>query len=224
MSLFSENVAQRHSNVSSVKRSGSRGGKRAFDIIFSLSALLFLSPALILIAAALLLVDGRPIIFRHKRVGQNGRTFHCLKFRTMRRDADRVLADLLATDPVRQEEWTQTQKLQGDPRVHWLGKYLRMTSADELPQLFNVLRGEMSIVGPRPIIADELERYGPQINCYLAMMPGITGLWQVSRRADTTYEERVRFDVDYFHKASFFTDIGIIVKTVGVVLFAQNER
>jgi exopolysaccharide production protein ExoY len=200
-----------------------RSMKRAFDVVFSLLSLIFLLPALVVISLALLLVDGGPIIFRHKRVGRGGRTFFCLKFRSMRKDADKVLSELLETNPERRQEWEESQKLKNDPRIHWLGKLLRISSLDELPQLFNVLRGEMSIVGPRPIIEEELDRYGPNVQCYLAMTPGLTGLWQVSRRADTSYEERVQFDVDYYHSCSMRTDLAIIMKTIVIVLFAQNE-
>ncbi|EHS49500.1 sugar transferase [Rhizobium sp. PDO1-076] len=224
MSLYSDNFAQRHARDLSARHVGRRGLKRAFDIVFSLLALVFLSPALILIAMALLFVDGRPIIFRHKRIGRDGRPFFCLKFRTMRNDADRVLNELLASDAARLQEWRETQKLKSDPRVHWLGKYLRITSLDELPQLVNILKGEMSIVGPRPIIAEELEHYGQHVHCYLTMTPGLTGLWQVSRRGDTSYQQRVQFDVDYYNNWSLRADIAIIIKTIGVVLFAQNER
>ncbi|CAH0342891.1 sugar transferase [Rhizobium sp. CECT 9324] len=224
MSLYSDNFAQRNARDLSARHAGRRGLKRAFDIILSLVALLFLSPALLLIAVALLVVDGRGIIFRHKRIGRDGRPFYCLKFRTMRRDADKVLNQLLASDPARLQEWRETQKLKSDPRVHWLGKYLRITSLDELPQLVNILKGEMSIVGPRPILAEELEHYGQHVHCYLTMTPGLTGLWQVSRRTDTSYEQRVQFDVEYYNNWSLRTDLVIIIKTVGVVLFAQNER
>jgi exopolysaccharide production protein ExoY len=224
MSLYSDNFAQRHARDLSARHAGRRGLKRAFDIVLSLVALVFLSPALLLIAVALLVVDGRGIIFRHKRIGRDGRPFYCLKFRTMRKDADEVLNQLLASDPARLQEWRETQKLKSDPRVHWLGKYLRITSLDELPQLVNILKGEMSIVGPRPILAEELEHYGQHVHCYLTMTPGLTGLWQVSRRTDTSYEQRVQFDVEYYNNWSIRTDLVIIIKTVGVVLFAQNER
>ncbi|UWU12999.1 sugar transferase [Rhizobium sullae] len=198
--------------------------KRAGDILISGSALVFFLPFFALIAVALLLVDGRPLIFRHERIGRHGRSFPCLKFRSMRKDADARLASILANDPERRAEWNETQKLVNDPRVHWLGKYLRMTSLDELPQLLNVFRGDMSLVGPRPIVADEMERYGRQIHYYLAMTPGITGLWQVHRRSDTTYDERVQFDVDYYNTCSLTTDLAILWTTVAVVFLAQNER
>jgi exopolysaccharide production protein ExoY len=198
--------------------------KRFVDIFVSGAALLFLAPALLVIALALLLVDGRPVIYRHSRIGRSGRTFECLKFRTMRRDADQRLAALLESDAARRQEWLSTQKLTNDPRVHWLGKCLRMSSLDELPQLLNVQRGEMSLVGPRPVVASELERYGSHLYCYLGLQPGITGLWQVNRCADTTYEERVQFDVAYYHSRSLRIDLAILIKTIGVVLLARNEK
>lgn len=198
--------------------------KRVFDIALALLGALFLLPFLVLISLALLIADGRPILFRHRRIGANGVAFDCLKFRTMRRDSKQILDHILATDPERAEEWKLQQKLKDDPRVHVLGKYMRITSADELPQILNVLRGEMSIVGPRPVTDAELERYGAHVGYYLAMRPGLTGLWQVMRRADTTYEERVKFDVDYYHRQTLARDVMIIIRTIGVVLFATNER
>lgn len=220
-----DDVAHRERTRREVKRAERFGrSKRVVDLLLSGAGLLFMAPALLVIAIALLLVDGRPIIYRHTRIGRDGRPFECLKFRTMRKDADRYLAELLARDEKRKLEWLATQKLTNDPRVHWLGRYLRMSSADELPQLLNVQRGEMSLVGPRPVVASELERYGSNLYCYLGLRPGITGLWQVNRRADTTYEERIQFDLDYFHSRSMRADLAILVKTVGVVLLARNEK
>lgn len=220
-----DDVAHRERTRREVKRAERFGrSKRVVDLLLSGAGLLFMAPALLVIAIALLLVDGRPIIYRHTRIGRDGRPFECLKFRTMRKDADRYLAELLARDEKRKLEWSSTQKLTNDPRVHWLGRYLRMSSADELPQLLNVQRGEMSLVGPRPVVASELERYGSNLYCYLGLRPGITGLWQVNRRADTTYEERIQFDLDYFHSRSMRADLAILVKTVGVVLLARNEK
>ncbi|TXI11416.1 MAG: sugar transferase [Rhizobium sp.] len=224
LSTFDE-VAHRERTRREVMRAVRLGrSKRIADLVLSGLGLLFMAPALLAIAIALLLVDGRPIIFRHTRIGRDGRPFECLKFRTMRKDADQQLAELLARDEARRQEWLSTQKLMNDPRVHWLGKYLRMSSADELPQLLNVQRGDMSLVGPRPVVASELERYGSNLYCYLGLRPGITGLWQVNRSVDTTYEERVQFDLDYFHSRSLRTDLAIMVKTVGVVLLARNEK
>lgn len=198
--------------------------KRFMDFAIVLPALLVLSPGLLAIAIMLLIVDGRPVFFKHKRIGRGGKVFECLKFRTMRRNADVLLKELLETDAAKRKEWEDVQKLKADPRVHTLGKYLRITSLDELPQLFNVLKGDMSLVGPRPIVSEEIERYGACLPYYLAMRPGITGLWQVQRRDDTTYDERIGMDVEYYHRCSLSTDLTIMWKTVGVVLFAQNER
>lgn len=196
--------------------------KRLTDILFSFAALVFLLPAIGLIALALLIQDGRPIFYRHRRIGRDGREFGCLKFRTMRRDAEAVLAELLERDEDVRREWAASQKLKQDPRVHRIGQFLRNTSLDEIPQFLNVLRGEMSIVGPRPIITDEVPHYGENFVFYLSMTPGVTGLWQVSRRSDTSYAARVAYDVDYFSARSMRLDMKIMVQTVAIVLFAKN--
>lgn len=203
-------------------RNYSAGIKRALDIALSAGALAFLSPGLLLIAVILFAIDGGPVIYRHDRVGKNGRMFGCLKFRSMYRDAGRRLEAILENDPARRKEWEESQKLSDDPRVHRFGQLLRRSSLDELPQLLNVLRGEMSIVGPRPIVPDELRRYGEHADCYLAVTPGITGLWQVSGRNGTGYDERVRLDVEYVRTRSTLRDLMIMLKTVRVVLWAQN--
>ncbi|UVC07728.1 sugar transferase [Rhizobium sp. TH2] len=224
MSLISDQFS--HEVESHLKRrSAGRGNwhKRALDLVVVIPAILFLFPALLLICLGLLIADGRPIFFRHRRIGKDGKSFDCLKFRTMRKNSDEILAYILATDPLRAAEWQATQKLQGDPRVHLLGKYLRITSADELPQFLNVLKGEMSLVGPRPVTQAELAKYESSLSCYLSMKPGVTGLWQVSRRPGMTYEERVDLDVEYFNTRSLRQDLLILCKTVGVVLFATNE-
>lgn len=204
------------------RRNYSAGIKRALDIALSAGALVLLSPGLLLIAAILFVIDGGPVIYRHNRVGRNGRMFGCLKFRSMYRDAGRRLEAILESDPARRQEWAGSQKLSDDPRVHRFGHLLRRSSLDELPQFFNVLRGEMSIVGPRPIVTDELARYGEHADSYLAVMPGITGLWQVSGRNGTGYDERVRLDVEYVRTRSTLRDLMIMLKTVRVVLWAQN--
>lgn len=204
------------------RRNYSAGIKRALDIALSAGALVFLSPGFLLIAAILYAIDGGPVIYRHERIGKNGRMFGCLKFRSMYRDSGKRLEAILESDPARRKEWEEGQKLSDDPRVHRFGRLLRRSSLDELPQLFNVLRGEMSIVGPRPIITDELARYGEHADSYLAVMPGITGLWQVSGRNGTGYDERVRLDVEYVCTRSTLRDLKIMLKTVRVVLWAQN--
>jgi exopolysaccharide production protein ExoY len=204
------------------RRNYSAGVKRALDIALSAGALVFLIPGLLLIAAILFAIDGGPVIYRHDRVGKNGRIFGCLKFRSMYRDAGRRLEEILENDPARRKEWAESQKLSDDPRVHRFGRLLRRSSLDELPQLFNVLRGEMSIVGPRPIITDELPRYGENADFYLAVTPGITGLWQISGRNGTGYDERVRLDVEYCRTRSTRGDLIIMLKTVRVVLWSPN--
>jgi len=152
----------------------------------------------------------------------NGRIFKCLKFRSMRPDADRVLKELLANDPEAQAMWDKDFKLKNDPRITPIGNVLRKTSLDELPQLFNVLKGEMSLVGPRPVVKDELLRYGENATYYLEARPGITGLWQVSGRNDTTYTERVNLDAWYVKNWSLWYDIAILFKTFGVVFRSKG--
>lgn len=224
MSLISDNISRHHTTARSAGSDKHHRGKRVFDVVFALTALVFLAPAMAAIALALMLQNGRPIFFRHQRVGRDGRMFACLKFRTMRKDADKALSELLEREPARMEEWKRTQKLMNDPRVHTLGRYLRISSLDELPQFINVLKGEMSVVGPRPIVSEELARYGSQARCYLAMTPGITGPWQISRGKNDSYEQRVHLDVEYYHGCSLTRDVRIIIKSVGVVLFALNEK
>jgi exopolysaccharide production protein ExoY len=196
--------------------------KRAIDILVAIAALIFLFPAILLIMTLLYLQDGRPLLYRHKRVGREGTAFSCWKFRTMRRDADEVLRALLETDEAAQQEWRLRQKLANDPRIHWLGRFLRITSLDEVPQFINVLRGEMSIVGPRPIVEEEIARYGDRISCYYSLRPGITGLWQVSGRSETSYEHRVDLDTEYYHERSLGLDLKIMWRTIGVLLFERN--
>jgi len=193
--------------------------KRALDVVAALMALLILSPVLPLVAFMLRL-DGGPALYGHTRIGRNGRPFKCLKFRTMVVDADKMLANYLETHPRAAMEWARQQKLRDDPRVTRIGAILRKTSIDELPQLINVLRGEMSLVGPRPVVHHELEEhYGPVGSvAYSAMRPGITGLWQVSGRSDTTYRERVMLDITYRSSWSFLLDVKILLRTIPVVL------
>lgn len=204
------------------RRNYSSGIKRTLDIVLSAGALVLISPGLLLIATILFAIDRGPVIYRHDRVGRNGRMFGCLKFRSMYRDAGKRLEAILESDPTRRKEWADSQKLSDDPRVHRFGRLLRRSSLDELPQLLNVLRGEMSIVGPRPIVTDELRRYGEHADCYLAVTPGITGLWQVSGRNGTGYDERVRLDVEYCRTRSTRGDLIIMLKTVRVVLWAPD--
>jgi undecaprenyl-phosphate galactose phosphotransferase len=162
-----------------------------------------------------------PALFKHRRVGQGGKIFNCLKFRTMVPNADKVLQDLLDSDREIKEEWLRDHKLRHDPRITRLGRFLRRTSLDELPQLWNVLRGEMSLVGPRPVVPDELRRYGNRVTVLLSARPGITGLWQISGRSDTDYRRRVALDVCYVRSCNLPLDVYILAKTLPVV-FARS--
>lgn len=190
----------------------------------ALLLLVLLSPLMLGIACLVWRRDGAPVFFAHYRVGLDGRLFRCLKFRTMRRDAEQRLADLLAREPAARAEWARDQKLTHDPRVTPVGRFLRRSSLDELPQLINVLRGEMSLVGPRPVTVGELTRYGAVRWHYLSVRPGITGLWQVSGRNNTTYAERVALDRRYVEKRSVLMDMHILVKTARVVVERDGAR
>ncbi|EQB4553306.1 exopolysaccharide biosynthesis polyprenyl glycosylphosphotransferase, partial [Klebsiella pneumoniae] len=195
----------------------SRFLKRVFDIIGSLCIILILSPLLLYITRKVK-VDGGPAIYGHERIGKDGKAFKCLKFRSMVINSKEVLDELLKNDPIARKEWEETFKLKNDPRITKIGQVLRRTSLDELPQLFNVLKGEMSLVGPRPIITDELQRYNEEVEYYLLSKPGMTGLWQVSGRSDVDYETRVYLDAWYVKNWSMWNDIAILFKTFGVVL------
>lgn len=192
----------------------------------SLAALLLLalSPALLAIVALIWRVDGAPVFFGHYRVGRGGRLFKCLKFRTMRLDAEAMLQRLLLEDEQARAEWERDQKLSHDPRITPIGLFLRKTSLDELPQLLNVVRGEMRLVGPRPVTPAELARYGHVRWHYFDVAPGITGLWQVSGRNLTTYEERVELDKRYVETASPWMDLKILLRTAVVVVTGHGAR
>jgi len=198
-----------------------RLGKRGLDVTVAGIALALLLPLLLLVGAAVWAGDRKSPIFRHTRLGRGGRTFGCLKFRTMVVDSEARLAAHLAAHPAARAEWEATHKLAHDPRVTPLGRMLRKTSLDELPQLVNVLRGEMSLVGPRPIVQAEVARYGHAFATCFAVPPGVTGLWQVSGRSETTYAERVALDLDYASRWSLGRDIAILARTVPAV-FAQR--
>lgn len=195
---------------------------RCLDVVIALLALILLAPVLGLIAVAVRISGGGPLIFKQQRVGKGGAVFPCYKFRTMRIDAEKVLATLLASDPVIRAEWARDHKLRNDPRVSKIGNLLRRTSLDELPQLLNVLQGRMSIVGPRPITERECIRYGRYFEFYLAVRPGITGVWQVSGRSSTTYRRRVACDIVYARTRSLATNVRIIAVTIPMVLLARG--
>jgi len=190
----------------------------------ALVLLLVLSPLMLFVAVMIWRSDGAPVFYGHYRVGLNGRLFRCLKYRSMYRESQRMLDELLARDPAAREEWERDQKLTNDPRITPIGHFLRRTSLDELPQLFNVLRGEMSLVGPRPITVGELTRYGRVRWDYLSVLPGMTGLWQVSGRNNTTYAERVALDREYVDSRSPWLDMKILAKTVKVVIARDGAR
>jgi lipopolysaccharide/colanic/teichoic acid biosynthesis glycosyltransferase len=209
--------AQRQGVWSVVLRPAS---KRALDVTLSATLLLVLLPVFLAIAVVVA-GDGGSALYSHRRVGRGGRTFGCLKFRSMRPNADRLLAELLAREPSARAEWEATRKLRRDPRVTPIGRLLRATSLDELPQLINVLRGDMSLVGPRPVVQEELDQhYAPAAAAadYLSVRPGVTGLWQVSGRSDTDYRERVALDAHYARNPSLRKDLVLLALTVVVVL------
>ena len=193
-------------------------GKWLFDKLFAAAALVALAPVIGAIAAVLWLRERGPVFYAHSRIGKDGETFLCYKFRTMRSDGDARLAWVFEVDPIARADWNADQKLDRDPRVHATGDFLRRTSLDELPQFWNVLMGDMSVVGPRPIVAAEAGKYGKHFEDYCAVRPGITGAWQVGGRSRTSYEERVALDVDYVRNASFLDDVRIVLKTIVVVL------
>ncbi|HEY4253910.1 MAG TPA: sugar transferase [Roseomonas sp.] len=197
----------------------SDAGKRAFDAAAAAVLCLILLPLLLVLFVAVRL-SGSPVLFSHQRIGRHGKPFGCLKLRTMRPDAAAMLEALLRDDPAARQEWLTTRKLRNDPRITRIGRFLRTTSLDELPQLFNVLRGDMSLVGPRPVVAAELTQYyGPEgAAAYEAVRPGITGLWQVSGRSGTGYAERVALDMTYVRERSLLLDLRILWRTVGAVL------
>jgi lipopolysaccharide/colanic/teichoic acid biosynthesis glycosyltransferase len=184
--------------------------------------LLLLSPLMLAVALLIWRCDGAPVLFGHYRVRQNGRLFRCLKFRSMYLESQQMLSELLARDPVARAQWLRDQKLAHDPRITPVGRFLRRTSLDELPQLINVLRGEMSLVGPRPITVGELTRYGSVRWHYLGIAPGMTGLWQVSGRNQLSYEERVALDERYIEQRTLWLDLWILMRTVKVVLFRDG--
>lgn len=196
---------------------GAATAKRILDVAGAIVLGLVFSPLIVTIVF-LMRKSGGTVIYRHRRVGRGGQMFSCLKFRTMVPNADQVLRDLLESDPDLRAEWIRDHKLRNDPRVTQLGRFLRRTSLDELPQLLNVLRGEMSLVGPRPVVREELLRYGRNVGTYLAAKPGITGLWQVTGRNDTDYRRRVVLDTYYVRNQNLLLDLYILAKTTGVVL------
>lgn len=196
--------------------------KRVFDLSFSALVLVFLAPLFLFLIVCIVLDGGAPF-FVHQRVGRHGQVFGCYKFRTMARDADKILDQYLSANPEARAEWERTRKLSYDPRITVLGSFLRKSSLDELPQFFNVILGQMSVVGPRPITKDEMSTYKDAATTVTSVMPGITGLWQVSGRNRLTLEQRRDMDVAYVQNASFGLDIRVIIQTVLVVVFMSGQ-
>ncbi|MGF1454821.1 MAG: sugar transferase [Alphaproteobacteria bacterium] len=196
--------------------------KRALDLAIALPALVLLSPFLLAFIILIRTQDGGAAIFSQKRVGLGGREFWCLKLRTMLIDAQDRLESVLASDPQAAEEWRAHGKLFKDPRITPLGHFLRRSSLDELPQLINVIRGDMSIVGPRPIQRYECERYEDLLRYYISARPGITGLWQISGRSNTSYRQRCELDMQYVKGWSLWADIVILVRTIPAVLRSEG--
>lgn len=201
----------------------SRFVKRTGDIVFSLSVLTVGAPIFIALALLVRASSRGPIFYVQPRIGRDYKTFGCVKFRTMRKDSDKILHSLLSSSPELKEEFAKDHKLKNDPRITKIGTFLRRSSLDELPQFLNVLMGEMSVVGPRPIVRAELPRYGHHMNEVLAVRPGMTGLWQVSGRNNLTYRQRVRLDLRYSRSRNFAMDFRIVLKTIMVVLNPRDR-
>ena len=200
-----------------------RSLKRSGDVLFSLMVLGFGSPLFLLLALLVQISSPGPVFYVQRRVGRGYRRFGCVKFRTMRADADAVLSQVLEESPEMRAEFERDFKLRDDPRITPIGRFLRRSSLDELPQFFNVLRGEMSVVGPRPIVDKEIERYFDYMDEVLSVRPGLTGLWQVSGRNNLSYAKRVRLDLAYARGRSFFLDLAIILRTFGVLLLPMDR-
>lgn len=197
--------------------------KRIFDICFSVLVLVMLSPLYIFIALLIKLTTTGSIIFSHERIGRGGKAFKCYKFRSMHADAEERLNCILEENPEIKKEWESTQKLKNDPRITSIGKILRKTSLDELPQFWNVLIGDLSVVGPRPVVYNELvTHFGTKATKILSIRPGITGMWQVSGRSDTTYKTRILMDETYVDTQSFAMDLKLILKTIPVMILSKG--
>jgi len=196
--------------------------KRILDLFLVIVGGILLMPLFLFIAVLIKLSSPGPVLYKHTRIGRNGKPFKAYKFRSMVLDADLRLKELLEKDPVARKEWEHTFKLKNDPRITPIGRFLRKTSFDEFPQLINVLKNEMSLVGPRPIVYDEIPKYGKSFKRVFSVKPGLTGMWQVSGRSDTDYNERVAYDTFYIQSWSIWLDVWILYKTIGVVLHGKG--
>jgi undecaprenyl-phosphate galactose phosphotransferase len=197
--------------------------KRIFDLIFSLTALIIFSPTILILMFLVKITSSGPIFFSHTRIGRGGKTFSCYKFRTMYKDAENRLEMLLKSNPKLCKEWNQTQKLKNDPRITPVGRILRQTSLDEFPQFWNVLKGDLSIVGPRPVVALEVQNFlGKQAKKILAIRPGLTCFWQVSERNNCTYDQRIALDVQYVNTHSLSLDLKLIALTIPAMFLGRG--
>ena len=197
--------------------------KRIFDIVFALFMITIFSPVYFVLMVLVAINSRGPIFYVQQRIGKNHQPFNCIKFRTMVDNADRMLDTMIEDSAQMREEFEDNFKLKQDPRITKIGKFLRLTSLDEFPQFWNVLKGEMSVVGPRPLVPEELPRYGRKIDTVLRIKPGITGLWQVSGRNDIPYPKRVKIDVYYATSHNWLLDLWIVYKTIGVIIFPRNN-
>ncbi|HET8750257.1 MAG TPA: sugar transferase [Sphingomicrobium sp.] len=221
--LFNGPAREAQQVAESPARRSSEFTNRCLDLFLASLLLILMLPLMALCALSVRLTSRGPLLFRQPRVGRHGRVFDCLKFRTMIVNADEAIQQILESSKAAQEQWLAVQKLQDDPRITPVGRLLRRYCLDELPQLFNVLAGDMSIVGPRPIVGNEINRYGSRFLDYCSVKPGLTGLWQVSGRHSLSYEERVRLDSEYAQTKSVPTDLLILWRTVPLVLLGFNE-
>ncbi|MBS0649173.1 MAG: sugar transferase [Verrucomicrobia bacterium] len=198
-------------------------GKRIFDILFSLGASLFFLPFGLIISVLIKATSPGPIFYSSKRVGKDGQPIYCWKFRTMCQDADKKLQEILRQNPELKQEWETYYKLKDDPRISKIGKLLRKTSLDELPQFWNVLTGDLSVVGPRPVTEEEIAKYfGEKASKILSVRPGLTGIWQTSGRSLLTFEERIRLEESYIDQQSLFFDLRIIFKTIPMIFISRG--
>tara|TARA_B100002051_G_C16537168_1_gene535673 strand:+ start:90 stop:743 length:654 start_codon:yes stop_codon:yes gene_type:complete len=197
--------------------------KSFFDIFFSLIILILFSPFFLIISLLIKLSSRGPIFFLQKRIGKNNKPFYCIKFRTMHPEAQDMLENIMLNNEKLRKEFQETQKLKNDPRITVIGNFLRKTSLDEVPQFLNVIRKEMSIVGPRPIVEEEKYKYGDVFSKVVSVNPGITGLWQVSGRNNLTYEKRVFLDELYVNNINLLMDTRIIIRTFGVIFFPMDR-
>jgi lipopolysaccharide/colanic/teichoic acid biosynthesis glycosyltransferase len=220
---FQPSVVQKRRQVAWWQNLDTDLAKRLFDIAFSLSVLVFLSPLYLVLAVLIAVTSPGPIFYIQERVGKNRRRFGCIKFRTMVHNADEMLESLIANCPQMRAEFESNFKLKDDPRITWIGRFLRLTSLDEFPQFWNVLVGDMSMVGPRPLVPEELYKYGNRIDKILTIRPGLTGLWQVSGRNDIPYPQLVQIDVYYVNQRNWLMDVWVVFKTIGIVIFPRNN-